>query len=276
MASSLRAWGAALRIWHRHEVHGLEHLRAALASGKPVLMAGNHVLDVSDPLMLTVAIHQELGRVVSAIGHEMLFFQLPGMRSLTRASATIIPSRHPALAERILRREGALLVYPGAGQEAALRSYRREPYTLKWYGRLGFVELALRTGAQVLFVAGVGIDEMYYQTDWQVPHALLGLLGDAYWSEYRGMRVQIGAAGLHLIPGVFPLPVRVTHTISPPLALEAGVDPDDREALERAQVRLWSDCQGFLDQAVAKRDADGDWLDRALRTGMRGLERIGV
>ncbi|MGH7819119.1 MAG: 1-acyl-sn-glycerol-3-phosphate acyltransferase [Candidatus Binatia bacterium] len=126
----LRVAGA-FRRYHRHHVRGLQHLQEALGSGRPVILAGNHCMDVVDPLMLVTAIRRDLGRAIPAIGHRTIFFGLPGVRSLVRASG-VIPSGDAALAEKILRREGALLVYPGAGQEAALRSYRREPYTLKW------------------------------------------------------------------------------------------------------------------------------------------------
>jgi hypothetical protein len=76
---------------------------------------------------------------------------------------------------------------------------RREPYRLKWYGR-GFVELALRSQATLLFVAAVGIDEMFYQTDIRVPSALFGLVDGTYLESYRGLRFELGSAGLHLIP----------------------------------------------------------------------------
>ncbi|MGH7819118.1 MAG: hypothetical protein ACREQ9_05035 [Candidatus Binatia bacterium] len=116
---------------------------------------------------------------------------------------------------------------------------------------------------------------MYHQTDWRVPDALFRLVGDTYLEEYRGMRLQLGAAGPHVVPGVWPLPVRVTHVISPPLALDHDVDPGDPVKLEEAQVSIWAQCQALLDRAVALRRGDSDLLDRALRVAMRGLQEIG-
>jgi hypothetical protein len=166
------------------------------------------------------------------------------------------------------------MLYPGSGTEAILRSYRREPYRLKWDGKLGFVELAARHRARLLFVAAIGIDELYYQTDVPMPASMIryGNAGDADY--YEGARVQIGAAGIHLLPGIWPLPVRVTHVISPPLALPSDLDPDDRAALARTQVRLWAESQAFLDAALAVRTSD--FLDRTCRGAMRWLERLGV
>ena len=156
--------GNALRQYHRHRVEGLVHLARAYASGRPVLLVGNHCLDLVDPLMLNVAIHRELGRVLRFIGHGNIFFTLPVLRTLAPIWG-LIPNRHMALADTVLREEQALMLYPGSGTEAILRSYRREPYRLKWFGKRGFVELAARHRATVLFVAGIGIDELYYQTD---------------------------------------------------------------------------------------------------------------
>jgi 1-acyl-sn-glycerol-3-phosphate acyltransferase len=267
--------GDVLRAYHRHRIRGAEHFEAALASRRPVVLVGNHCLDLVDPLMLTVALYRECSHALRFIGHGNIFFTIPILRSLAPVWG-IIPNRHMDLADTVLREEGVLMLYPGSGTEAVLRSYRREPYRLKWYGRRGFVELAARHRATVLFVAGIGVDELYYQTDFRVPPPLIrfGNAGDADY--YRGARLQIGAAGIHILPGLLPLPVRVTHVISPPLVLDPGLDPSNGPALETAQIRLWAECQAFLDGAVAARARDSDWLDVACRRTMDGLQRLGL
>ena len=265
--------GGALRLYHRHRVDGLANLTSALASGRPVVLVGNHCLDLVDPLMLTVAVYRETGRVLRFIAHGNIFFNIPVLRTLAPIWG-LIPNRHPELADEVLRSEGVLMLYPGSGTEAILRSYRREPYCLKWDAKYGFVQLAARHRAQILFVAGIGIDEMYYQTDVPMPASFVryGNAGDA--DHYLGARVQVGAAGLHLLPGVLPLPVRVTHVISPPLALDPALDPDDHDAVARAQIHLWAESQAFLDAALAARDSDP--LDRGLRWAMSWLQRLGI
>ena len=268
----MRAAGRAFQLYHRHRVDGLEHLTAAMARG-PVLLVGNHCLDLVDPLMLTVAIERATARVMRFIVHGNLFFEMPVLRTLAPIWG-LIPNRHVEMADAALREDGMLMLYPGSGTEAILRSYRREPYTLKWDGKLGFVQLAARHRATLLFVAGVGIDELYYQTDVATPAAMVayGNAGDADY--YRGARLQIGAAGLHLLPAVLPLPVRVTHVISPPLTLPRDLDPDDHEAVEHTQVRLWAEAQAFLDRACATRESDV--VDRGCRSVMGALQRLGV
>jgi len=267
--------GEAMRLYHRHRVVGMDHLEAALRSHRPVLLVGNHCMDVVDPLMLRTAIHSATGRLLPFIAHELGFFRLPGLRSFMTA-AGVIPSRDPDLAERALCAKGMLALYPGAGSEASLRLYRREPYQLKWYGRLGFVELALRAEATILFVAGIGIDEMYYQTDLRVPGFVFRSLRGTYLEEYRGMRLQIGAAGLHALPGVFPWPVRVTHVISAPIRFDHTADPGNRASLEKTQVQVWAGCQRFLDETVAARDDHSDYLDWICRRAIGILQEIGI
>ena len=269
----MQGFGGALRLYHRHQVEGLANLTDALAARRPVILVGNHCLDLVDPLMLTVAIYRETGRVLRFIAHGNLFFTIPGLRTLAPIWG-LIPNRHVELADAALRDEGALMLYPGSGTEAILRSYRHEPYRLKWDGKHGFVQLAARHRATILFVAGIGIDEMYYQTDVVMPASLVryGNAGDAEY--YSGARMQIGAAGVHLLPGVLPLPVRVSHVISPPLALDPGLDPDDPDAVARAQIQLWAESQAFLDDAVATRASDP--VDRGFRSAMRWLQKLGV
>jgi acyltransferase-like protein len=269
------AVGEMLRRYHRHQVLGLHHLRAALDSRKPVVLVGNHCMAAVDPLMLRTAIHAELGRSLPFIGHELLFFRLPGLRSFME-HVGVIPSRDPRLAERTLRDTGMLALYPGAGSEASLRLYRREPYRLKWYGRLGFIELALATDATILFVAGIGIDELFFQTNRRIPPSLFRWVEGTYLTEYRGLRLQLGPLGPHLLPGSLPFPVRVTHVISPPIRHDHGVDPRDRSGVEKTHTHVWAKCQRFLDREVASRERHSDALDSACRKGMLLLEEIGL
>jgi 1-acyl-sn-glycerol-3-phosphate acyltransferase len=269
----MQGTGEALRRYHRHTLRGLDHLTTALATGRPVVLVGNHCLDLVDPLMLTVAVYRETGRLLRFIVHGNLFFTIPGLRTLAPLWG-LIPNRHVELADAALRDEGALMLYPGSGTEAILRSYRREPYRLKWDGKHGFVRLAARHHATILFVAGIGIDEMYYQTDVPMPASAVryGNAGDADY--YRGARLQVGAAGLHLLPGVLPWPVRITHTISPPLTLDPDLDPEDADAVAHTQVRLWAESQAFLDAAVVTRESD--LVDRGIRGAMAWLQRLGI
>jgi 1-acyl-sn-glycerol-3-phosphate acyltransferase len=265
----------ALRRYHRHRVIGLERAVSLIGERRRVVFVANHALDIVDPLMFCATLFEHTGRAPHFIGHENGWFKLPVLRDVSRHFG-IIPSRQPERTAEAVRRDGLLMLYPGANREAALRSYRDEPYRLKWEGRTGFLRVALEADAEIVFVAAVGIDEAYYQSSLPTPAALLRAL-NAGDDRYRGARLLFGLAGPHLLPGVFPLPVRITHAVSEPLEL-----PDRERARRdpRAFAALHADlterCQKLLDAAVGRRDDDSDLLDRAVRGAQRILQRVGV
>ena len=127
---------------HRHRVVHLERLRRLFRSGRRVILVGNHALDIVDPLLLLATVFRQLHRVPRFIGHENGWFRVPVLRDIS-AQFQVIPSRQPEEAVAALRRDGFLMLYPGAIREGGMRSYREEPYRLKWEGRTGFVRLAV-------------------------------------------------------------------------------------------------------------------------------------
>jgi acyltransferase-like protein len=260
----------ALGSYHRHRVVNLERLRRLFRADRRVLLVGNHALDIVDPLLLLATVFRKLHRVPRFIGHENGWFRVPVLRDIS-ARFQIIPSRRPEETVAALRRDGFLMLYPGSIREAGMRSYREEPYRLKWEGRTGFLRLALDADAEIVFVAALGSDEAYYQSAIPIPAALTGLINGGDGARYRGMPLAFGLLGPHLMPGLFPLPVRLTHVISRPLDLgdreRARRDP---EALAALHARVWSECQHFLDRVVAERERHSDTLDRSIR-GAQGL-----
>jgi 1-acyl-sn-glycerol-3-phosphate acyltransferase len=262
--------------YHRHQVINLDRLRRLLRSDRRVVLVGNHALDIVDPLLLLATIFRKLHRVPRFIGHQNGWFRVPVLREIS-ARFQIIPSHRPEEAEAALRRDGFLMLYPGAIREAGMRSYRDEPYRLKWEGRTGFLRLALATDAEVVFVAALGSEEAYYQSVLPTPETLIGLINGGDGARYRGMRLRFGLLGMHLVPGLLPFPVRLTHVIAKSLDLgdreRAQRDP---EALAELHGRVWHDCQRFLDRVVANRARYTDALDRSIRGTERLLERIGL
>ena len=266
-------YARALARYQRHRVLHLQRLGSLLAQGRRVVLVGNHVLDVLDPLLFTAVLIDRWGRIPHFIGHENFVFRLPGLAQIAKRYQ-MIPSRHMGEAAAALRRDGLLMLYPGSGSEAARRSYRDEPYRLKWENRFGFLRLALRYDAELLFVAAIGIDEMYYQSSWEMPLWLLRLFSG---ERYRGSRLQFGMLGPHLVPTLLPFPVQITHDISRPLDLgDRAAARRSRTALARLHERVTAQCQSFLDAAVARRDRDAPALDRAVRAGERLLQSLGV
>jgi 1-acyl-sn-glycerol-3-phosphate acyltransferase len=268
-------FASLLARYHRHRVLHLERLARPFAEGRRVLLVGNHALDIADPLLLLATVYRRLGRVPHFVGHENGWFRLPLLRQIAR-HYQVIPSRRPEETIAALRRDGFVMLYPGSNREAALRSYRDEPYRLKWEGRTGFLRVALEADAELVFVAALGSDEAYYQSRLPTPRAILALANAGDAERYRGARLGFGLLGPHLVPGLLPLPVRITHVLSHPLDLgdreRARRDP---AALAELHRRVSAGCQSFLDAAMARR-RHSDPLDRALRAAQRGLQRLGV
>jgi 1-acyl-sn-glycerol-3-phosphate acyltransferase len=275
-ARAFLALANVLGHYHRHRVVHLDRLDRLFRSGRRVILVGNHALDIVDPLLLLATVFHKLHRVPHFIGHENGWFRVPVLRDIA-TRFQVIPSRRPEETVAALRRDGFLMLYPGAIREAGMRSYRDEPYRLKWEGRTGMLRLALEADAEIVFVAALGAEEAYYQSALWTPEALIRLINAGDSTRYRGMRLTFGLAGVHLVPGLFPLPVRLTHVIAKPL------DLGDREralngpaAFEDLHARVWRECQKFLDTVVANRRRYSDPLDRSIRSGQRLLQSIGL
>jgi 1-acyl-sn-glycerol-3-phosphate acyltransferase len=275
----MRAFIAAAELlarYHRHQIIHLARLRRPLRAGRRVVLVGNHALDIVDPLLLLASVYRELHRVPRFIGHENGWFRIPVLRDIS-ARFQIIPSRRPEEALAALRRDGFLMLYPGGVREAGMRRYRDEPYRLKWEGRTGFLRLALDADADIVFVAALGSEEAYYQSAIPMPDMLLRLLNGGDGARYGGMPFRFGAFGLHLVPGLFPVPVRLTHVISRPLDLrDRERARRDTAALAELHARVSRDCQRFLDRVVAAREEHSDALDRSIRSAEDLLRRLGL
>lgn len=273
--AALLGLASLLSRYHRHRVLHMERLLGLLRPGHRVVVVGNHALDVVDPLLFVAALLDRYGRVPRFMSHTS-WQRLPGLRVIAERYR-LVPSRSMEDASRALAEDGFLMLFPGGVSEAALRSYRDEPYRLKWETRLGFLRLALEHDAEIVFVAAVGNDEMYFQSKLPTPRAIVRLADAGDGARYRGSYLRFGLAGVHALPGVFPLPVQLTHVVSPPLILGdralARRDPDALAALHRS---VCDACQKFLDRAVAERDRSGDLVDRTIRAGQRLVQRIGI
>jgi 1-acyl-sn-glycerol-3-phosphate acyltransferase len=65
-----------------------------------------------------------------------------------------------ANALKLLRNGELLLIYPGGPKEAIKDD--REKYRLIWEGEYGFIKLALLTGAPIIPIAAIGLDENFH------------------------------------------------------------------------------------------------------------------
>ena len=269
--------GAArvLAAYHRHRVLHLDRLGRLLAARRRVVLVGNHALDVVDPFLFLAAVLERYGRVPRFMAHQS-WFALPGFRTFAERYR-LVPSRSPEAAVAALKEDGFLMLFPGGASEAALRRYHDEPYRLKWENRLGFLRLALAGGAEIVFVAAVGNDEMYFQSRLPAPSALVSIASGGAGARYLGAPLRFGLLGPQVLPALFPLPVQLTHVVSQPIPLgdraQALAEPAALDALHR---KVWRSCQTFLDAAVRGRDRSADRADRVIRGGERALRLLGL
>jgi hypothetical protein len=126
--AALLTFAGLLGHYHRHRVLHMERLLRLLLARRRVVVVGNHALDVVDPLLFVATVLQRYGRIPRFIAHGS-WQRLPGLRAISERYR-LVPSRSMEDAGRALAEDGFLMIFPGGVSEAALRSYRDEPYRL--------------------------------------------------------------------------------------------------------------------------------------------------
>lgn len=231
------AYWRAMRVYHRYEVEGIEHLDLRSSA----LIVGYHGRPIAHDLcMLTVTAYERLGYMPHAVFHgaaehqPILKWVIDGLGFVT--------GNGPGMEEAIARGEH-IIVTPGGTKEGC-RSFR-DRYRVDWGDRTGYLKLALAHGLPIIPAAGAGMDDAYiglndgYELGKKlgVPHRLPVWLG-------------IGIAGLWPISP--PLPVKMRTVIGEPIDLAARkIDPRDRSALLELHREVTTTVQGLVDRARA-------------------------
>ena len=204
----------AARRYHRHEVHGLNHIPL---KGRTLIVV-NHSLATYDIILLMTAIYSDLGRLPRPL-LDRLFFKIPYVCDLMHLLGAKEGSHGNA--ETLLLEDHIVTVAPG-GMREALRP-ASERYQIRWEGRLGFVRLAMRTRSPVVLAACPAADDLYevypsHVTEW----------------FYQNFRVPIFLAR-GLGPTWWPRPIKLIHELSEPIMPPAW-DDDEEVCDERARA----------------------------------------
>jgi 1-acyl-sn-glycerol-3-phosphate acyltransferase len=169
-------------------------------------------------------------------------FVLPFLSAFMRRVGGVPASRHNAA--RLLEQDHLVMVFPegakGTGKQFS------ERYRLQRFGRGGFVDVALRTGAPIVPVAVVGSEEIYPK------------LGDA-----RPLARALGAPFVPITPtfpwlgplGTIPLPSKWRIEFCEPIDV-SGYGPDaaeDRRLLFDISEQVRETIQGKLYENLVKR-----------------------
>jgi 1-acyl-sn-glycerol-3-phosphate acyltransferase len=218
--------------WWRVTATGTEHV----PRGSRALLVANHAGVLPwDATMMAHALRR------AGVSQDPRFLVLDWAFGLPWASVAIrrgggVPAS-PYNALRLLEQDHLVMVFPegarGVGKPWA------ERYRLQRFGRGGFVELALRTGAPIVPCAVVGSEEIYPK------------LG-----EIPGVARLLGAPYMPITPtfpllgplGAIPLPSRWRIAFGAPIEL-GGLGPQDAE--DRATVlEVAEDVRGRIQAMV--------------------------
>lgn len=237
--------------YFRTEVHHVERIPDG-----PALLVGNHATWGIDSFAMLPALFEQIQRPIRGLGEKMLF-ATPLSRRAFHATGAVPGTRKVAL--ELLDRGELCLCYPGGDRDSFKRWWER--HTLKWRGRTGYVRIAMASGAPIVPVLGVGIDDALpvLAQDRIVSRRLFG-------SPRYDLPLYLSSLGLGALTGpiALPLPVRFTFEIGPPIYIEATEaeraavrrgDPQIEALVASRHREVWARCQGLLDDLVDRHDS---------------------
>ncbi|MFZ0040184.1 MAG: lysophospholipid acyltransferase family protein [Solirubrobacteraceae bacterium] len=154
IARTLAAWRLVSSLYFRADVRGMPHI----PEEGPVLLVGNHSggIMIADTFVFAQAFYDHFGpeRTFFQLAHDLVF-KVAGARALVQRYGTV-PASPDNMAEA-LRREAALLVYPGGDHETFRPSWESD--TVDFAERTGFIKLALEHNVPIVPVVSIGGQE---------------------------------------------------------------------------------------------------------------------
>jgi 1-acyl-sn-glycerol-3-phosphate acyltransferase len=140
-------------LYWRVETYGIENI----PTEGPALLAANHSGTIPiDGAMLKLAVLKEHGRNPWLLAGDIAF-KIPGFGELIKVAGNAPADRDSTLE---LMRKGELLgVFP-EGYKGIGKGWKKR-YQLQRFGRGGFVEVCMETGAPIIPVAIIGAEEAY-------------------------------------------------------------------------------------------------------------------
>jgi 1-acyl-sn-glycerol-3-phosphate acyltransferase len=215
-------------LYFRADVRGLDHIPA----DGPVLIVGNHSggTVIVDTYVFAQAFYDHFGpeRAFFQLAHDLVF-KLAGLRTLVQRYGTVPAS--PANMQKALRRDAALLVYPGGDQETYRPTWESDK--IDFANRTGFVRLALEHNVPVVPVVAIGGQEtgLFLGRGRRIAESLKldQLMRLKVFPPVLGP--PVGATILDL-PIRLPLPAKISIRVLKPIDLRKrlGQKPDVDEA----------------------------------------------
>jgi 1-acyl-sn-glycerol-3-phosphate acyltransferase len=219
---TLPALRLSSKLYFRADVRGLEHIPAE----GPVLLVGNHSGGtwIADTFVFSQYFYDRFGaqRRFHQLAHDLVF-KVPGLRALVERYGTVPAS--PQNMTRALRRNAALLVYPGGDHETFRPSWESD--RVDFANRTGFVRLALEHRVPIVPVVAIGGQEtaLFLGQGRRIARAL---------RLDRGLRLKVLPAALGPpfgvtfldLPARFPLPAKISIRVGKPIDLRDRIGPN--------------------------------------------------
>lgn len=243
------------RDYFRLQTSGWEHIPP---TGK-VLLIGSHNGGMAAPDLYMVMHdwYQKFGveRPAYALMDPTIWQVMPGLARLGTQIGTV--RAHPKMALEALQHQASLLIYPGGVQDL-FRPYS-ERNKIHFYGRYGFIKLALETETPIIPLISHGAHEtLIVLADLYPQLQQLHQLGIPWpfgidpeiWPVYLGLPWGLAIGPLPNIP----FPVQIHTRVCPPIVFErygeeAAHDPDYvNECYETVQNTMQSELDRLTDE----------------------------
>lgn len=251
------------KYYFRVQTDGWENIPK---TGK-VLLIGSHNggLAAPDTVMMTYDWFRHFGteRSAYALMEPKIWQFLPGLARLATQVGTIQP--HPDLIREALRREAAVLIYPGGAKDVFRpHSLRNKIY---FHGHKGFIKIALQEEAPIIPFISHGahstlivLADIYPQLQqlhqWGMPW--LGGIDPGVFPIYLGLPwiVAIGP-----LPNI-PLPIKLHTRVCPPIVFEeyGNEASRDRAYVDRCYQKVCRQMQQELDRLAQEEESNANLI----------------
>lgn len=232
----------------------IAHVERIPAGG--ALLVGNHATYGIDSFAMFPALFRAIGRPIRGLGDKILFGSAP-TRRLFHATGAVPGDRDIAL--RLLDAGELCLCYPGGDKDSFKRWWQR--HQLMWQGRTGFVRIAMASGAPIVPIFGVGIDDAFPVLG-QERVVFRRLLG----SRRYDLPVLLSATGIAVASGPLnvPFPSHFHFEVGEPIRFDlSGAqreavrrrDPAIEPLVQSLHAETWQRCQANLDDLARRHDS---------------------
>lgn len=226
---ALRPFVRALARRHPLRIEGLENLPHGAA-----LLVGNHgVFGYESPFFFE-RVFADIGRLPIGLA-DRWFFEVPLLRDVLVRVGGAYGSAANGLGA--LRRGELVVCYPGGAREVF--KTESEKYRCLWHRSVGYVRLAMATGAPIVPFAAAGIDDTFRVLTHVRGSGNL-LMGDARYD-------------LPIVWGAGPLPRAVPFwfRVGAPIAVPQNIRASDIATVLDVHRAIWTETQRMVDELVA-------------------------